>query len=83
MASIRKRGSFAAPPKNPDGSFPKVEAGTQGTLLWGKFLGSWPWVPPGTHAAVELEDGTVIYVPLTSLKGPLNEDLVWIENLFS
>ena len=54
-----------------------MPAGTTGTLKWGKFLKDWPYTPPGTHAAVELEDSTIVYVPIAYLNGPLGESLCW------
>jgi hypothetical protein len=34
-------------------------------------------VAPGTHAEMELEDGSTIYVPIMYLTGPCGESLYW------
>lgn len=53
----------------------KLPPGTPLKLLWGGFMGDWPNVPPGTHAAVELH-GHVLMVPVMYLLGPLGEPLL-------
>jgi len=49
-------------------------------MKWGKFLDGWiegTDIPPGTYAAVELEDTSIIYVSIMYLNGPLGEDFYW------
>jgi hypothetical protein len=57
----------------------KLPAGTTGKLLWEGWIANWPHVIPGVHAAVELPDGYVVYIPIWYLLGPLGESMVWLD----